>query len=235
MKAVLHYLRLWDYASAGRVDRFIAPSRWTAECVWRAYRRGSEVIYPPVDVDRFNPLLLREDYYVVVSRLVQHKKVDLIVDAFSQLGLPLMVVGEGPDWDRVAERAAANIKMLGRQPDAVVQELLGRAKAFVHMAEEDFGIAPVEAQAAGCPVIGYRGGGLLETVIEGKTGLFFTHQRADCLVSTIRQFERGEVQFNTEEIRLNAERFRKERFQRELECLVEQSWGRWRRGWKGHD
>jgi glycosyltransferase involved in cell wall biosynthesis len=232
-RAILHYIRMWDFSAAGRVDHFIAPSRWTADCVWRVYRRRSSVIYPPVDIERFNQTSSRGDHYVVVSRLVSHKKVDLIVDAFSQLGLPLIVVGDGPEWDRVSERAAANVRMMGRQSDSTVQEILESAKAFIHMAEDDFGIAPVEAQAAGCPVIAYGRGGVLETVVEGQTGLFFQWQRVDCLKAAVLQFERGDLKFNAQRIRQNAARFNKERFQRELTCLVERRWDRWIHRWRG--
>jgi glycosyltransferase involved in cell wall biosynthesis len=159
-RVLLHYLRLWDQAAAARVDQFIVPSRWVARAVRRAYNRSAEILYPPVEVDRYCPLSPRAQTYIVVSRLVPHKKVGLIVEAFSRLGLPLVIVGDGPEQESLRSRSAANIRFLGRQPQQALQELLGRAKAFVHMAEEDFGIAPVEAQAAGCPVIAYgRGGG----------------------------------------------------------------------------
>jgi glycosyltransferase involved in cell wall biosynthesis len=191
------------------------------------------VIYPPVDVERFKPSTARGDYYIVVSRLVQHKKIDLITDAFSRLGLPLVVVGDGPERERIAARASANIQMMGRLSDSDVKDLLENARAFIHMAEDDFGIAPVEAQAAGCPVIAYGRGGVLETVVEGKTGLFFAHQQADSLAAAVERFEQSGMSFKSEEIRQNAERFNKQRFQSELACLVERRWDRWKQGWKG--
>jgi glycosyltransferase involved in cell wall biosynthesis len=225
-RLLLHYLRLWDQAAAARVDQFIVPSRWVARAVKRTYNRPAEVLYPPVEVDRFCPLSPRGEYYVAVSRLVAHKKVGLIVEAFSRQGLPLVIVGDGPEEQNLRRKAAPNVRFLGRQPQQALQELLGRAKAFVHMAEEDFGIAPVEAQAAGCPVIAYGRGGLLDTVIAGETGLFFPEQSAESLIAAVQQFERAGTRFDVGRIRQNALRFAPGRYRRELACLVNREWER---------
>jgi len=212
----LHNFRQWDFAASQRVDRYVAVSHWVAGLIWHAYRRPAHVIYPPVDVDRFTSLTPKGDYYLVVSRLAHHKRVDLIVQAFSRLGLPLIVVGDGAERRRLSQLAAPNVKLLGWQSDEVIQELMGRAKALVHAAAEEFGIALVEAQAAGCPVIAYAGGGALETVLEGRTGILFQEQSVASVLEAVTIFESGNLNYSPEELRWNAERFRKERFQMEL-------------------
>jgi glycosyltransferase involved in cell wall biosynthesis len=228
-RPVLHYLRMWDVATANRVDVFVANSKHVAGRIWRLYRRRARVIYPPVDVDRFIPRADREEFYVTVTRLVPYKRVDLIVRAFARLGRPLVVVGDGPELGRLRGMASANVRLVGWQPDEVVRGYLERARAFVFAAEEDFGIGPVEAQAAGAPVIAYGRGGALESVVEGETGLFFYEQTVEAVAEAVLEFERRRGQFSLERIRANAERFRKERFQREFMALVEREWERFRK------
>ncbi len=221
---ILHYIRIWDQAAAARVDRFVASSKWGASLIWRAYRRDAEVIYPPVDLSRFHPLHPREDYYLMVSRMVPHKKVSLVVEAFNQLDYPLMVVGQGEQIDEIKEQAAENVQVLGQQPDHIVAELMGRAKALVHIAEEDFGLALVEAQAAGCPVIAFGKGGACETVVHGETGLFYPQQNSNSLRHALKAFEDNRSQFQEHNIRRNAERFSKARFKRRFAKLVEREY-----------
>jgi glycosyltransferase involved in cell wall biosynthesis len=227
-KVVLHYLRLWDLSASSRVDRFVAPSDWVAKAIWRAYRREAAVIYPPVDVERFQPVNPRGDYYITISRLVPYKKIHLIVKAFSEFDLPLVVIGDGPEYDRISREITPNIQLMGWQPDHVAQEMLGRAKAFIHMAEEDFGIAPVEAQAAGCPVIAYGRGGVLETVLPGKTGVYFEDQSVKSLGKAVGEYEDGIYRFDIKDLRANAERFRKERFKGEFAKFVDRAWEEFR-------
>jgi glycosyltransferase involved in cell wall biosynthesis len=217
---VMQEFRKWDRAAAARVHAFAAISEAVRRRVQQAYGRDSRVIYPPVELERFHPAEQREEYYVTVSRLVAHKRIDLLVDAFSQLGLPLVVIGDGPERQRLERRAGPTVEFLGYQPDAVVAECLGKARAFVSAAEEDFGIAIVEAQAAGCPVLAYGKGGALETVEEMKTGVFFHEQTAQGLIDCIRQFEGTKGTFTAGEIARNALRFSKERFKREFLALV---------------
>jgi glycosyltransferase involved in cell wall biosynthesis len=157
----------------------------------------------------------------------------MIVEAFSRLGLPLLVVGEGQDFGRITRMAKSNVRLLGFQPDPIVQDLLGRARAFVMAASEDFGIAAVEAQAAGCPVIAYAKGGALETVIEGETGLYFAEQTVESLEAAVEEFVRQPDQFEASRIRRNAERFNRGRFQHELVALVEREWNRF--GCQNHE
>ncbi|BBL81896.1 glycosyltransferase family 4 protein [Thermus thermophilus] len=228
-RVILHYIRLWDVASSNRVDVFVANSHYVAQRIWKFYRREAQVIYPPVDVDRFTPKGQREDFYLTLSRFVPYKKIDLIVEAFTRLGLPLVVIGDGPDFNKVKRIAGPNVQLLGYQPDTVVKDYMERCKAFVFAADEDFGITPVEAQAAGAPVIAYGRGGVTETVLHGETGLFFQEQTVESLLAAVRAFESGEYQFDPERLRQNAERFSKKRFQQEFSELVEREWAKFTR------
>jgi glycosyltransferase involved in cell wall biosynthesis len=240
-QAILHYLRLWDVASANRVDRFVANSQFVARRVWKTYRRRATVIYPPVAVDRFRADRPREDFYLVLSRFVPYKRVDLIVEAFARLGLPLVVIGDGSgrkQLEAIAQRSefqagGKNIQFLGHQPDEVVVDYMERCKAFVFAAAEDFGIAPVEAQAAGAPVIAFGKGGVTETVIAEKTGLFFPEQTVESLIAAIQRFEQlmagDRYRFDPEILRRNAEQYAPERFREQFQQFVHQSYQRFRR------
>ncbi|MGB6015599.1 MAG: glycosyltransferase, partial [Nodosilinea sp.] len=166
-RIILHYLRLWDLAAAYRVDCFVANSHYVARRIWKTYRRPATVIYPPVAVDRFRWQQPREDFYLTVSRCVPYKRVDLTIDAFNRLGLPLVVIGDGPALASLQKTAKSTITFLRNPPDAVVSDYMERCRGFVFPAEEDFGITVVEAQAAGAPVIAYGKGGCAETVIDG--------------------------------------------------------------------
>jgi glycosyltransferase involved in cell wall biosynthesis len=212
VQLILHYLRLWDYASASRVDYFVANSQFVARRIWKTYRRPAQVIYPPVAVDRFQPQSQREDFYLILSRFVPYKRVDLVVQAFTRLGLPLVVIGDGANWQQVKALAGENVQLLGHQSDGIVVDYMQRCKAFVYAAAEDFGISLVEAQAAGAPVIAFGKGGATETVIEGKTGVFFLEQTVDSLTAAIERFEAGIYTFDPDTIRQNAERFSPEKF-----------------------
>lgn len=191
--AILHYLRFWDRAAAERVDRFIANSRTVARRIRKVYDREAEVIHPPVDVDRFasggGSSEPRGEHYVTLTRLVPYKRVDLIVEAFNRLGLPLTVIGEGPQREALAYRAKPNVRFVGELSDAEVVWWLRSARGFVFAAEEDFGIAPVEAMAAGTAVIALGRAGTGETVVDGVTGLHFHAQRADALQAAVSRFE----------------------------------------------
>lgn len=213
--------RRWDRAGAGRVDRLAAVSGWIAGQIQAAYGRSAEVIYPPVEVERFSPQPARGEQYITVCRLVPHKRVDLMVEAFNHLGLPLLVVGEGPEREKLERRSKANIRFLGYQPDEQVARLLGCARAFVCAAREDFGIAVVEAQAAGCPVIAYQAGGVLETVTEGETGLFFADATPESLAEAVIHFEASREEFFPAAAVARASRFNTGRFLRELADFVE--------------
>ncbi len=222
-RLILHYIRVWDVTTSNRVDYFIANSKYIARRIKKVYGRDSIVIYPPVDVDKFDVYTQKENYYLTASRMVSYKKIDLIVEAFSKIpDRKLVVIGDGPDFDKIKNKAGKNIVFLGYQTFEVLKDYMQRAKAFVFAAEEDFGIVPVEAQACGTPVIAYGKGGSLETVIDGKTGIFFKEQTVESLLEAIKRFEQKEDSFDTIEIRKNAERFSKERFMREFKTFVEE-------------
>lgn len=223
-RLILHYLRLWDTSSANRVDCFVANSRYIARRIWKTYRRSARVIYPPVAVQRFRCDRPRDDFYLTVSRFVPYKRVDLTVAAFTRLGLPLMVIGDGAERSQLEQSAGPNIQFLGYQSNAAVTDYMERCKAFVFPAEEDFGITPVEAQAAGAPVIAYGRGGVAETVIHGKTGLLFPRQTVDDLTSAVINFEKGLNLLSSDLIRQHAEQFSEERFRQEFQQFLDDVW-----------
>jgi glycosyltransferase involved in cell wall biosynthesis len=215
---VMHYIRLWDVLSTARVDHFIANSRFVARRIWKYYRREATVIYPPVDTTYFTPEDRDEDYYLVVSRLTAYKRIDLAVAAFNRLGRPLRIIGDGPELRRLQAMAGANITFLGHQSRATVREHLARCRALIFPGVEDFGIVPVEAQAAGRPVIAYAAGGALETVTDGVTGLFFQEQSPAALCATVEQFE--QTVFDKQLIRENARQFDVARFAEQMRVFI---------------
>jgi len=210
---LLHRMRQWDVLTANRVDYFIANSRNTARRIWRCYRRPATVIYPPVNIERFPLITSKQDFYVTVSRLVSYKQVSLIVRAFNQLKRPLVVIGTGPELPALRQLAQPHVQVLGWQPDDVVEKYMAEAKAFIYAACEDFGIAPVEAQACGTPVIAYGAGGALETVRDLRqhpdtgTGLFFDRQTEAALVEAVEKFEACQGAINPELARSHAAQF----------------------------
>ncbi|PSN10324.1 glycosyl transferase [filamentous cyanobacterium CCT1] len=229
-RLILHYLRLWDLAAAHRVDCFVANSRYVARRIWKTYRRPATVIYPPVAIDRFRWQQPREDFYLTVSRCVPYKRVDLTVEAFNRLGLPLVVIGDGPALASIQKTAKSTITFLRNPPDAVVSDYMERCRGFVFPAEEDFGITVVEAQAAGAPVIAYGKGGCAETVIDGKTGVLFKQQTVDHLVHAVNYFDGHRHQFEAETIRNQAETFSEARFQQEIAAYLLQRWLKFQQG-----
>jgi len=220
---LMQAFRKWDRKAAARVHQFAAISQAVSRRIADAYGRAAPVIYPPVEIERFTPGVQRENYYVTVSRLVAHKRIDLLVQAFSKLDLPLLIIGDGAERKRLQSQASSNVRFLGWQSDERVAELLGKARGFVSAAEEDFGIAIVEAQAAGCPVITYGQGGALDTVTDGMTGILFSEQSVACIVDAVRTFERAFSTFQLHNLTENARRFDKERFAREFREFVEQT------------
>ncbi|AEK56860.1 glycosyltransferase family 4 protein [Acidithiobacillus caldus] len=241
-KLILHYVRLWDVRTANGVDGFIAISRYIARRIRKVYRRDSTVIYPPVDVADFPLCRDKEDFYVTASRMVPYKKVDLIVEAFSAMpDKRLVVIGDGPDFAKVQAKAGPNVQLLGFAGAEVLRDHLQRARAFVFAAEEDFGIAPLEAQACGTPVIAFGRGGALETIIPqpdaeragsspAPTGVFFREQSIAAIIAAVERFEAAGAAITPEACRENALRFAPERFRAEFTAFVEREWAAFRGG-----
>jgi len=222
-RVLMHYLRMWDTRTANGVDHFAANSWFIAQRILKAYRREAEVIYPPVDVEKFSVAGNRENFYLCLSRLVPYKRVDLVVEAFAQSPRRrLLVIGDGPQLQTLKARATHNIEFLGRVSDEAKRDYLARAKAFVFAGEEDFGIALVEAQASGTPVIAFGRGGAAEIVLPGKTGVLFHEQSAAGLLAMLERFERMPL-MDPNEIRRNAGRFSASRFRHEFRALVARS------------
>ena len=208
---LMNYLRMWDRLAADRVDDFVAISSGVSHRIKKYYRRDSHIIFPPVDTGYFTPADTIDDYFLVVSRLVSYKRVDLAVKAFNKLGLPLVVIGEGPEMAKIRRIAKSNVRIMGRLSDEEIRQYYARCKAFIFPGEEDFGITPVEAQAAGRPVIAYGVGGALDTVKKGVTGEFFYSQTADALAAAVKTFDAGK--YDPQVIRKHAEEFDTRKFQ----------------------
>lgn len=226
-RKILHYLRLWDVRTANGVDHFIANSHFIARRIQKVYRRDAEVICPPVDVARFQLREDKEDFYLTASRMVPYKRIPLIVEAFSRMpDKRLVVIGEGPDFERARALATPNVSLLGYQSAEVLIDHMQRAKAFVFAAEEDFGITPVEAQACGTPVIAYGRGGSLETVRgegDAPTGLFFHEQTVPAIVAAVEAFEQRPQAISARACREHAERFSPESFRAAMKAAVDRT------------
>lgn len=216
---VLKKLRQWDRESLYRVDYFAAISRYVAERIKRIYGHDAEVIYPPVDTKEIEIEEKKEDFFLTVSRLVPYKKIDLIVEAFAHCpDKKLVVIGDGPEMSAVKKKAKKNCEILGYQSDRVMRDILKRAKGFVFAAEEDFGIVPIEAQAAGTPVLAFGKGGALETIVDGASGIFFQEQSVSSILQALNTFEK--TAWNPTTVRQCALRFSKERFKKEFQGFI---------------
>ena len=223
LPAAISQLRAWDVATAQNVDRFLAISNTVAARIRKYYRRDAEVIYPPVNCDAFTPQPGRtDDYYLVVSRLIPYKRIDLAVDAFSRLGIRLKIVSSGGrDLAALRSRAGRNIEFVGTVSDWELKELYARCRGYVFPGEEDFGIAPVEANASGRPVVAFAGGGALDTVIDGRTGVLFREQTVECLMDAVRRTEATD--WDAEALRTHAQRFDRNVFRHQLGQFVTES------------
>lgn len=216
------FMRHYDYEAAQRVNYFIANSQETAQRIKKFYRRESEIIYPPIDTElRTQNSMTKRKYYLVVSRLAQSKNIELAIAAVNKLKVPLKIVGTGPDESRLKALAGPTIEFLGYVSDRDLPRLYAGAKAFLALAiDEDFGMTPVEAMAMGTPVIAYRGGGYVESVVEGKTGIFFDNPTVESLVSALKNFSKIKKDWASE-CQKQAQKFNKERFKKELKTFVE--------------
>jgi glycosyltransferase involved in cell wall biosynthesis len=221
-RLILHYLRMFDAVSASRVDHYVANSHHVARRIRKTYRRDCDVVYPPVDTDAFTPQDKKDSFYITTSRLVPYKRVDLIARAFAAMpDKELIIIGDGPEMKRVRAAAGPNVTVLGQQPFDVVRHYLQHARGFVFAAEEDFGIAPVEAQACGTPVVALGRGGATETVVDGETGVFFREQSVEALCAAIDRFERIRDRLDPERVRQQAELFSRDRFRESFAAVLD--------------
>lgn len=216
------YLRIWDRQAADRVDFFIANSKFVSLRIKKYYKRESIIIHPPVETKNFYISKDIDKYFLIISRLRPYKKVDIAIKAFNRLGLPLKIIGIGEEEEMLKKLAKSNIEFLGNLSDSQAREYLSHCKALIHPQEEDFGITPIEAMASGRPVIAYASGGALESIIPGKTGIFFDEQSWEALADTVIRFK--SEQFNPEEVRNHALGFDTLHFKERIKEFVDQSW-----------
>jgi len=225
---VLNYVRIWDRQAADRVDKFIANSETVKKRIKKYYRRDSRVIYPPVEIDNFFISPKPEDYFLIGGRLAVYKRVDIVISAFKTLGLPLKIFGDGADLKRLKKIAAgvSTIEFLGRVDERQKAELYSRSQAFLNPQIEDFGITVVEAMASGRPVIAYNEGGAKETVVAGKTGIFFNAQTPEAVVAAVEEFKK--MSWKAEEIREQAKRFSEEIFFNNIKNFIKEEWDKFK-------
>jgi len=218
---ILDYIKRFDLKTINRVDYLIANSNYIKEKIKKSYGREAYVIYPPVDVNKFNLNEKKEDFYLVVSRLEPYKKVDIIVSAFNKMpDKKLVIIGDGSQMGKIKKIAGKNVEILGFQPDNVVKIYMETAKAFLYSAEEDFGIALVEAQSAGTPVVAFRKGGATETVLEGITGVFFDFQMPSAIIEAVKKLDQIYDKLDLKKIRAHSLKFNIERFRKEFTDFV---------------
>ena len=220
---VAHWLRVWDRSSADRVDFYIANSNYISYRIKKYYLKNSEVIFPPVDTSNFTHNRKRGSFYLMLGQLVKYKRPDLAVDAFNRLGLNLVVIGEGELYNNLKQKSMSNIKLLGRQEFSVVKDHLEQCKALIFPGIEDFGIVPVDAMSSGAPVIAYGKGGVLDTVIDGKTGILFHEQTVDALTKAVLILENSLVSFDSDFIKSHAEKFDKSVFKNKMKASIDRS------------
>jgi glycosyltransferase involved in cell wall biosynthesis len=223
---ILHQIRQWDRNASTRVDYFLSNSEVTRRRVRKFYGREAHVLCPPIDVSAFHLADAYEDFYLIVSALMPYKRLDIAVDAFNRLGLPLKIIGTGPDARRLAAMAGPNVELLGWRSDQDVRQAYARCRAFIMTADEDFGLTPLEAQASGRPVIAYGSGGALETVVDGVTGVFFRQQTADALAEAVRLFDPQAIPPAT--LREHAQQFDVATFKQRLVAFVNERLGEYR-------
>lgn len=220
---VLHKLRMWDQLSSNRVDHFIANSQYIKKRIKKVYNRDADVIYPPVDTDFFSFEGDKDDYYFTASRMINYKKIDVIVESFNNMpNKKLIVAGDGPEFERIKKMAGPNVTMAGFIGRDELKGHMQKAKAFIFASEEDFGIVPVEAQSCGTPVIAFAKGGALETVVDNLTGVFFNRQDAAAIEEAVTGFEKRT--FDPFAVREHALKFSANRFEKEIKEYVDKKW-----------
>lgn len=222
VRKILHEVRQWDRAAADRPDMYLANSKHVAKRLQKYYQVEAEVLYPPVDVDRFYPYEKADDYFVIISALTPFKKIDLAISTFNKVGKRLVIIGDGAHRKSLEALAGPTIEILGRKSDQEVKRYLQGAKALIFPGEEDFGITPVEAMACGKPVIAYGKGGATETVIDGITGLFFAEQTVASMEAALARFYQLEHSFNADVIHERAQQFSRQKFRSGFRKIAEE-------------
>lgn len=217
---IAHYLRQWDRQAADRVDYFIANSQTTKNRIAKFYRRQATVIYPPVDVKRFRYDRPPERFFLIVSQLTAYKNIDIAIEAFNKMKLPLLIIGEGPEEKRLRSMAGSTITFMGFLSDKQVTQYYERCQALIFPGSDDFGIVPVEAMAAGKPVLALREGGVTETIVEGVTGEFFDAPLPELIADGVRRLRDNYAQYEASVIRKQAEKFSQDRFQEEMKDFI---------------
>ncbi len=221
VKSILHYLRIWDVSTVNRVDYFIANSKYIAKKIKKIYNRDAEVIYPPVDIDKFKCEIKKDNYYLIASRFVPYKKVNIVVEAFSKMpDKKLIVIGDGPEENRIRKIATKNIEFIPYLKQEELKTYFQKAKAFVYAAEEDFGITIVEALSCGTPVIAFNKGGAAETVIDGENGIQFKEQTSEAIIDAIKRFETTENHFDLIKISEGTKKFSRNIFEQKIKEFV---------------
>lgn len=212
-------IRLWDRVSADRIDRIVANSHFVAARIKKYYRKETVVIHPPVDVNRFAVSVVRQDYYLMVGRLIAYKRHDIAIEAFNRLQLPLRIIGRGPELERLKRLAGPTVQFLGRVDESELPKYYAECRGFVFPQEEDFGIVAIEALASGRPLIAYRGGDIPEHMQEGKMGVFFEEQTSEAIIGAVERFQK--MTFNPQYIRSQVLRFDKELFKTKMKDYIE--------------
>lgn len=222
---LIHKLRIWDKLSSDRVDSFIANSKHVQKRIRKYYRKDSEIIYPFIDNKSFQSTLPRKEFFLAVGRLTAYKKFDLIIKAFNQLGLPIKIVGKGNCEKKLKEIAHENIQFLGFVSDSELKKLYSEAKALIFPQSEDFGIIPLEAMASGCPVLAYKNGGALETIVDQKTGIFFEKQTSEAIIEVVKKSQN--TNFDSNFIANHTRQFDRSIFNQAILNFIEKEWENW--------
>lgn len=222
---LMNYIRTWDYCATNGVDYFIANSKFVRSRILKYYKRNAKVINPPLNLEDFYISKKEElgDYFLLVGRMMKYKKMDLVIEVFNELKLPLKIVGRGVEYGNLKKMAGPNIEFLGRVNDKKLAKIYSQAQAFIFPQEEDFGIVAIEAMASGRPVIAYASGDIKENIIEGQTGILFNQQTKERLIAAVEKFQ--EINFDSVLIRKQAEKFDKKIFKEKIKDFVEEKYG----------
>lgn len=223
---VLNYIRIWDSLAANRVDKYLTNSKTSLKRIKKYYKREAKIIYPSVRMEDFYISEEQEDYFLAGCRLVPYKRIDIVIEAFKELGLKLKIFGDGIDMDRLKALAGKNenIEFLGRVSEKEKQELYSKCQAFINPQMEDFGITPVESMASGRPVIAFGKGGSLESIVDGRTGVLFDHETKEDIIKAVKRFKT--INFSPQEIREHAQKFSEQNFKNEISKFIKEEYAK---------